>query len=121
MDGGNGFRDEEYLKSIQPNTNGKAGDRPIDTIKRMFHEIQEVVAVEDLDVLGDLYEGAITYGEHGQYFTPDSLCNLLCRLTGTEGKTVHDPACGSGRMLLAAARVNRNREYIGTDKDERCA
>jgi hypothetical protein len=29
----------------------------------------------DADILGDLFQGSITYGEAGQYFTPESVCS----------------------------------------------
>lgn len=34
--------------------------------------------------------------------------------------TVHDPCSGSGRMLLAAASINRHWEFVGQDVDIRC-
>jgi hypothetical protein len=39
----------------------------------------------------------------------------------THGKRILDPACGSGRTLLAAADINRNNEFYGVDIDLRCA
>lgn len=33
---------------------------------------------------------------------------------------VCDPCCGSGRMLLSAAMINRNRTFVGQDVDLRC-
>jgi hypothetical protein len=35
-------------------------------------------------------------------------------------RRVHDPCCGSGRMLLAAAQINRHWEFVGQDVDLRC-
>lgn len=72
------------------------------------------------DILGDVFQVAITRGEHGQFLTPESLCTLMAELSGPEGATVHDCCCGSGRLLLAAAQVNRNRLFIGQDIDLRC-
>ena len=34
---------------------------------------------------------------------------------------IFDPACGSGRMLLAAAKVNRFAKFYGADVDANCA
>lgn len=39
----------------------------------------------------------------------------------SERKTIADPCCGSGRTLLAAAKENRNRYFVGQDVDHRCA
>ena len=37
-----------------------------------------------------------------------------------EKKTVADPCCGSGRMLLAAADVQPHWDFVGQDIDLRC-
>src|SRR5688572_23960203 len=39
---------------------------------------------------------------------------------GEDGTTVYDPACGSGRTLLAAGKVNPRRTFVGQDRDPRC-
>jgi hypothetical protein len=79
------------------------------------------------DILGDVFQGAITYGEAGQFLTPEPVCDLMARMTlepagttGTDRKTILDPCCGSGRMLLAAANVRPNCEFVGQDIDLRC-
>ena len=41
-------------------------------------------------------------------------CNLA------DGQTVIDPTCGSGRMLLAAAKRNRHALFYGADLDVTC-
>lgn len=67
------------------------------------------IASEDYhDALGEVFMERITKGEHGQYFTPDHLCSLISRLTTSpDNPTLYDPACGSGRMALAAIRSAR--------------
>jgi SAM-dependent methyltransferase len=107
------------------------------------------------DILGDLYEGAVSYGENGQFMTPIPVCELMAQLTigeslsaaaeesqasgnatenaessresvveiaapDTGKRRVLDPCCGSGRMLLAAAEINRHWEFVGQDIDVRC-
>jgi type I restriction-modification system DNA methylase subunit len=79
------------------------------------------------DVLGDLFQGAITYGENQQVLTPEPVARLMARLaTGEfvleEGRrpTVCDPCCGSGRMLLAVAELHGDWEFFGQDIDLRC-
>lgn len=76
------------------------------------------------DPLGVLYELLISKGHNGQFFTPDPVAELLARLTaeGEEqaSERVLDPACGSGRMLLMAAKVNRHRRFYGADIDPLC-
>ena len=120
-EGGVGVRDEEYFQTIEPYTKGKPGNRAIDTFKEMFQTIMFTVEQTRDDILGDLFEGAISYGENGLFLTPEPLTDLMSRLIDDgSGKTVHDPSCGSGRMLLSAAEMNPHREFIGTDKDYRC-
>lgn len=67
-----------------------------------------------IDAFGDAYEYLMgLYAANagkvgGEYFTPQEVSELLCRLT-TIGKTqvdkVYDPACGSGSLLLKFAKV----------------
>lgn len=66
------------------------------------------------DLFGDAYEylmsmyAANAGKKGGQYFTPADVSELLTKL-GTIGKTeinkAYDPACGSGSLLLKAAKV----------------
>ncbi len=76
------------------------------------------------DPLGELYEIEISKGKNGQFFTPYPICDLIAMMTGIEslqnGQSVYDPACGSGRMLLAAAKINRHLKFYGADIDEVC-
>lgn len=69
---------------------------------------------QEIDAFGDAYEYLMTmYASNagksgGEFFTPSDVSDLLTRL-GTVGKKevnkVYDPACGSGSLLLRAARV----------------
>jgi type I restriction-modification system DNA methylase subunit len=58
------------------------------------------------DHLGEIYEteGAAER-EMAQFFTPMPLCELMARMTvddsAPENARIADPACGSGRLLLA--------------------
>jgi hypothetical protein len=75
------------------------------------------------DPLGELFMQAISNGHNGQYFTPEPICDMLAMMTfdnAKDGKTVSDPACGSGRMLLAAAKINRSSLLYGADLDLTC-
>ncbi len=137
-----GSREDEYLHTIQPYIAGEKCRRDIDKLAPLFGKLVAIMEETRSDILGDIFQGAITRGQAGQFFTPDSLCELMARLTDADsfsdpstigalptdaayavsaiGKTVFDPCCGSGRLLLAAARENRNRFFVGQDTDHRC-
>jgi hypothetical protein len=76
------------------------------------------------DPIGELYVQAISNGHNGQYFTPEPICDMMSIMSVGEqsqnGKTVADCACGSGRMLLAAAKINRHMKFYGADLDITC-
>lgn len=77
------------------------------------------------DVLGDLYMELLSKSRAGQFFTPQPLCDMMAQLNIgpnlKDGETVADNAgCGSGRMILAAAKINRNAKFFGTDMDLTC-
>jgi type I restriction enzyme M protein len=63
----------------------------------------------EVDVKGDAYEGLLeknaadVKGGAGQYFTPRPLIAAIVDVMAPElGKTICDPACGTGGFLLAA-------------------
>lgn len=118
--------EEEYLATVAKGYDkGEEGSRGIDLVAQAFGML--VVAMEETkqDVLGDIFTGGITYGERGQFFTPDPVCQLMAELTAggddsEELKTVNDPTCESGRFLLAVAKKHPTWEFIGQDVDHRC-
>ena len=65
--------------------------------------------VLDADVKGDIHEGLLernaedTKSGAGQYFTPRALIRAMVACVRPEpGKTIADPACGTGGFFLAA-------------------
>ncbi len=59
------------------------------------------------DILGDIFQGGVTHGENGQFFTPESITQLLAQMTADpSAKTVCDPAVGSGKNASRAARIS---------------
>lgn len=67
-----------------------------------------------IDAFGDAYEYLMSmYASHagksgGEFFTPQEVSELLTRLAvagKTEVNKVYDPACGSGSLLLQAAKI----------------
>jgi type I restriction-modification system DNA methylase subunit len=76
------------------------------------------------DPLGELFMQAISNGHNGQYFTPENISDFMASISlgdnSTPGQTVCDCACGSGRMLLSAAKINRSLLLYGADLDIIC-
>ncbi|WP_210880027.1 type I restriction-modification system subunit M [Roseovarius autotrophicus] len=78
----------------------------------------------DSDVLGDAYEyliGQFASGagkKAGEFYTPQQVSTILARIV-TTGKTrlksVYDPACGSGSLLLRVAKEADVSEFFGQE------
>lgn len=75
------------------------------------------------DALGDIFMEHISYGKLGQFFTPQPICDMMAQFTHEgikDDETVYDPTCGSGRTLLAVAKINRKCIFFGADIDLLC-
>jgi len=78
------------------------------------------------DPFGDIYmalTSRIYQQNTGQFFTPVSICDMMVMMIGKDnitGERINDPACGSGRFLLAY-HVNYPGNYlVGEDKAYTC-
>lgn len=123
---------DHFLIAFKYYENEEAQDKALNQLathkKKEVHvalltEIGELA--EDFnDPLGELFEHFISKGKNGQFFTPTPVANLLGLVLSVEGmedgQSISDPACGSGRMLLMAAKINRHLRFYGTDIDELC-
>jgi len=102
-----------------------------------FGELVIATREAERPVIGDVYEqiGAQA-DDFGQYFTPWDLCRLKAELitddrnpdaSQDDPMSVSDPACGSGRLLVAGAKRLREQHpetpvvATGVDKDPTCA
>lgn len=79
------------------------------------------------DALGTLYEEISSRSKAsflGQFFTPPEICDMIARMqVPTEkvtNKTVNDPACGSGRLLLAFNMIAPGNYLVAQDLDPIC-
>jgi hypothetical protein len=76
-----------------------------------------------VDVLGKYFEENVCSGTDRAIFTPQNICDRMARIQNpTHSKqhiTIDD--CGSGRMLMGFAKVNRFAKFYGTDKNANCA
>lgn len=112
--------EDEYLQTVKRYSEGEKGNRGCDHLASAFAALIQAMEITRADILGDIFQGAITFGEHGQFFTPEPICSLLAQMTTGARKSVYDPCCGSGRTLLAHADICRDAEFFGQDIDRRC-
>src|SRR5579875_4154966 len=82
----------------------------------------------DADVKGDAYEGLLeknaedTKSGAGQYFTPRALIRAMVECMRPEpGKTIADPACGTGGFFLACYDFLTNPDNYSLDKPQKSA
>ncbi|HUQ68567.1 MAG TPA: N-6 DNA methylase [Planctomycetaceae bacterium] len=122
-----GLMEEQYLVTVKKHSDGTKGKRGCDSIAHAFGALVDAMENTRKDILGDIFQGAITYGEAGQFMTPEPVCQMMARMTiegadekSTGRRTVSDPCCGSGRMLLAVAELQPHWEFVGQDVDLRC-
>ncbi len=78
------------------------------------------------DVKGDIYEGLLernaedTKSGAGQYFTPRALIRAMVECVRPEpGKTIADPACGTGGFFLAAYDFLTDTNHYQLDKSQK--
>ena len=95
---------------------GKAPEARNEIIAKVLSHLDKIdfkLESTELDVLGDAYEyliGQFASGagkKAGEFYTPQEVSKVLAKLvtTGkTKLKSVYDPTCGSGSLLLRVAR-----------------
>ena len=96
--------EEEYLATVNKGyAKGRKGKRGVDIVAKAFGTLVNLMEETEQDVLGDVFQGGVTYGEAGQFFTPDAIAELMAGLTVDENNTaetkgVCDPACRLGTV-----------------------
>ncbi len=120
----NDFNDEERL--------GK-GKEMVDRLSKLIGIFEGLDfasnSAQGDDLLGDAYEylmrnfASESGKSKGQFYTPAEVSRILAKVVGitpdtTQDKTVYDPTCGSGSLLLKAADEAKNGLSIyGQEKD----
>lgn len=72
------------------------------------------------NIYTEMYQSKGKASVLGQFFTPPHVCDLMAGIIGENvitGNIISDPACGSGRTLLAAFVKYKKGYYIGEDID----
>ena len=81
---------------------------------------------QEIDILGDAYEymiGQFAAGagkKAGEFYTPQEVSQILAEIVITDKqrlKTVYDPTCGSGSLLLRTARSGHADAIFGQEKN----
>ncbi|MGH7204410.1 MAG: N-6 DNA methylase [Candidatus Levyibacteriota bacterium] len=123
-----GTYEDEYMQLVKkyPENNTKEkGKRPADYFKNAWGMLLKETHEAQRDILGELFMVYISHGEHGQFFTPQPISDMMALIVNGEGrgerKTVSDPAGGSGRFFISIAKHNKNLHYYGVDLSPICA
>jgi hypothetical protein len=121
--------EEDYFEAIKEHTQGTIGKRGVDLFGKFFGQTVDAISQNDHDVLGDIFQTSISYGENAFYMTPQSVSAAMSKMMmgdseaadNKESLTIQDPCCGTGILLIEAAKENDRAELCGTDIDSRCA
>jgi hypothetical protein len=127
------YDEDLYLETIVKYKNEKLRFEFPKLLSLLIIEMTERInsTSEGWDVLGEFYEMNFASKSLSQFFTPWPICEFMARsitenvLQSSEADKkirILDPACGSGRMLMASSRVlGTQHEYYGIDIDQTCA
>ncbi|WP_084510073.1 N-6 DNA methylase [Haloplanus natans] len=120
--------DESYLDVMD-----KYGEKEAQLYSEAFDELLNASESANHDVLGVVYEELGNSSDHfGQHFTPHNLSDMNAEMVIDEDPdpgredpySVLDPAAGSGRLLISAAKQlpeGTQGEFYAVDKDSTCA
>lgn len=120
-----GRKEELYFKTIKPYSKEE-----LNLFSQAFASL--IVQMDNApldDPFGDYFEEFLSDSRNGQFFTPIGVCDLMTQLTTAVKPTekrrngdvrVYDPTCGSGRLLLTAAKQDREQFFIGADISYTC-
>lgn len=140
------FRDFLSIFVCSINTSNVMNTKPNDDNERLYFDIIDRYPKKSLNLFAKImslfmdfsnknpYDDLLGYifsqytskrNKHNQHFTPLSLSKLISGVTmGSDreivGKTVCDPTCGSGALLLGAASLHPRNLYFGCDLDIYC-
>tara|TARA_R110002111_G_scaffold132152_2_gene197766 strand:+ start:13531 stop:15030 length:1500 start_codon:yes stop_codon:yes gene_type:complete len=125
-DFGNLFEDLDLTSSKL----GKTEDAKNELIVKVLMHLEGIdfdLENSDSDILGDAYEyliGQFASGagkKAGEFYTPQQVSKILAQLVTTNKtqlKSVYDPTCGSGSLLLRVAKeVKEVGEFFGQESN----
>lgn len=102
-------REERYMRIVK-----KYEKEEANKIGYMLGMLTMEMEKEPRDVMGELFHELELHNEHaGQFFTPYNICRMMADMTFDDNAksivekrgyiTAHEPACGSGAMVIALA------------------
>jgi type I restriction enzyme M protein len=119
-DFGNLFEDLDLTSSKLGKTENDKNELIVKVLSHL-NEIDFDLKNDESDILGDAYEyliGKFASGagkKAGEFYTPQQVSSVLARLV-TVGKTklksVYDPTCGSGSLLLRVAKEIKDKNIM---------
>ncbi len=123
----NGLFEELDLNSSKLGKNPNARNKLIAQVLVHLENIDFHLEDTEIDLLGDAYEyliGQFASGagkKAGEFYTPQQVSKILAKLVSQSGnvKSVYDPTCGSGSLLLRVAKEvsNSNLEFFGQEQN----
>lgn len=106
---------------------GKTVSQRNELISKVLVHLDKIdfkLADSRVDILGDAYEYLISQfasgagKKAGEFYTPQEVSEILARIVTSgkkELKSVYDPACGSGSLLLRIGRYAKVDRYFGQE------
>ncbi|KFA97819.1 type I restriction-modification system subunit M [Vibrio sp. ER1A] len=123
----NGLFEELDLNSSKLGKSPDARNKLISQVLVHLDNIDFQLENSEIDLLGDAYEyliGQFASGagkKAGEFYTPQQVSKILAKLVSLDGnvKSVYDPTCGSGSLLLRVAREvgSHNLEFCGQEQN----
>ena len=113
------------VEKYKENKTATRGNRPADYFSQAWGVLLQETWQSRQDILGEIFMAKISFGEHGQFFTPSQITDMTTQMIYVKeripGETVCDPACGSGRFFISFAKLNNKAQFYGVDLSSTCA
>ncbi|OCN06309.1 restriction endonuclease subunit M [Erysipelotrichaceae bacterium MTC7] len=112
---------------LQSSKLGRDNNSRTELIAKVMNNIDQInfgIGEAEIDVLGDAYEFLISQfaasagKKAGEFYTPQQVSEILTRIVTIDKKdlrSVYDPACGSGSLLLRVGKHAHVYNYYGQE------